>query len=169
MQFSLQDIPPRQLFRSIRRASKKLRPWWIRALSLKRIQGFAVYQCYPEHGYHSTVDLDDRTQLVLTELYHDYTRRNILSELQWLPWLQQHFNQGDSTPDKPRLALQLVLRWDSTKIGLYGLNAILLSLAIGFWFQYRQEGDRIAVVQTAWTIAGFIIGAASGTFPYRLH
>ncbi|KAH8716766.1 hypothetical protein GQ44DRAFT_730472 [Phaeosphaeriaceae sp. PMI808] len=157
----VEDIAHRQFFRSIHHVSTKLRPWWIRVLSLKSIQGFAVYQCYPGHGYHSTADLDHQTELVLTELYHDYTRRNVLSELRWLPWIQQYFNQGDSEPGKPRLALQLVLRWDSTKIGLYGLTPVLLSLAIGFWFQYSQEGDRIAVVQTAWTISGFIIGTAS--------
>ncbi|KAG7284298.1 hypothetical protein NEMBOFW57_010667 [Staphylotrichum longicolle] len=60
----------------------------------------------------------------------------------------------------PCLALSLVIKWSITKIAIYGFTPILLSLAIGFWFQYSQEGDRVAVVQTAWTISSFIIGAS---------
>jgi hypothetical protein len=54
------------------------------------------------------------------------------------------------------------VKWSAAKIAIYGLTPILVSLAVGFWFQYSQEGDRIAVVQTAWTISSYIIGASGG-------
>lgn len=158
----IEGIAHQHLFQAIRLASRQLRPWWKRVLSLKSIQGFAVYQCHPVHAYHEAVDLDRQTELLLTELFHDYTRRNTLSELRWLPWIQQRFNHGDREPGKPCYALQLILRWSIAKIAVYGVTPIILSLAVGFWFQYAQEGDRIAIVQTAWTISSFIIGGASG-------
>ncbi|OCL10862.1 hypothetical protein AOQ84DRAFT_336800 [Glonium stellatum] len=128
----VEDILNGQLFESIRRISRQLRPWWRRMLSLKSIQGFAIYECLPDHAYHRSIELGHRTEPILTEFYHDYSRRNVLAELRWLPWIQEHFNQGDSNPDKRCYALQLVLRWSITKITVYGLTPMLLSLAIGF-------------------------------------
>ncbi|PSN71197.1 hypothetical protein BS50DRAFT_584721 [Corynespora cassiicola Philippines] len=157
----IRNVSLSQFLRYIHRVSRMLRPWWVRVFSLKSIQGFAIYQCYPNDGHHSAVDLDHHTELVLQEFYHDYMYGEDNTGSRWLHWIQQHFNQGDSEPDKPRLALQLVLRWDGRKIGFYGLTPVLLSLAVGFWLQYSQKGDRIAVIHTAWTVSGYILGAAS--------
>ncbi|KAI0450478.1 hypothetical protein F5B21DRAFT_427493 [Xylaria acuta] len=164
-----------RLFTEIRRAAQSLRPWWVRLFSLKAIWGFGIYECLPDHGYHIPLEMDHQTEAAIRELYRAYNNSRLVADRndRWLNWVQEHFNAGDvildpEEPDnintkKPRLALELILTWSVLKIALYGLTPILLSLAIGFWFQYTQDGDRIAVVQTAWTISSYIIGASGVT------
>lgn len=198
----MDDIVDERLFEKIRQAVRALRPWWKRALSLKSVQGFTLYRCYPGHEYHEVMELDDKARAVLRELWHDYNRSRWDQAGRWLAWVQQQLNRGDfvtarhlnsglradnettsntnpmtdpppenetNAVEDPRannapcLTLSLVIKWSITKIAIYGFTPILLSLAIGFWFQYSQEGDRVAVVQTAWTISSFIIGASQGT------
>ncbi|CAM1503176.1 Fc.00g079520.m01.CDS01 [Cosmosporella sp. VM-42] len=178
------NIKREDLFNEIREAVRILRPWWKRFISLKSVQGFSLYRCFPESGHHEAIELDDMAKSVLYELWHEYNRSKKDHGGRWLAWAQENLNQGDfkaaddASPllvnrdsdsqndninEAMCLTLFLVIRWSATKIAIYGLSPILLSLAIGFWFQYTQEGDRIAVVQTAWTISSFIIGASGVT------
>jgi len=184
------------LFKKIRGAKRKLRPWWKSLFSLKSVQGFSLYRCYPENEYHERVEVDEMTRAVLSELWYEYNHQREDKGGRWLAWVQQHLNRGDilvrtaddepgpadpghpppaederqmiPSPDARCLALQLVIKWSTGKIAVYGMTPILVSLAVGFWFQYSQEGDRIAVVQTAWTISSYIIGASGGECLGRL-
>lgn len=50
--------------------------------------------------------------------------------------------------------------WSTPKIIFWGSLPILLSLAIGFWYMCKPRDpceDHIAIVQTAWGIASYII------------
>ncbi len=155
-------------FAAIRKGTKTLRPWWRRVLSLKSVSGFSVYECLPKQGYHVAVEIDDRTKAVLGELYREYVHSQHVPEKlalvqgwRWLNWTQETFNRGDTNDDEHCLALELILKWSVSKICIYGLTPVIFSLAIGFWFQYSQAGDHLAIVQTAWAISSFVIGASS--------
>jgi hypothetical protein len=113
-----------------------------------------------------TVDLDAQTEATLEEFYHDYTHRRVETQRRWLPWIQEHFNAGDHFEEegKRKLGLQIVQRWSGTKLSVYASVPITLSLVLGFWYQATVEGEDNAVSQTAWTISGFVIAAASVLF-----
>ncbi len=162
-------LPRLSFFAAIRKGTRHLRPWWRRVFSLKSVSGFSVYECLPKQSYHVAVEIDDRTKAVLADFYREYVHsRSVPEELaalqgwRWSNWIQETFNRGDAEDGAPCLTLELVLKWSVSKICIYGLTPVVFSLVIGFWFQYSQTGDQLAVVQTAWTISSYIIGASSG-------
>ena len=85
-----------------------------------------------------------------------------LMEERWLSWVQEHLKAGDREKDGRHLSLELVMKWKPWKIGIYGLTPVVLSLVSGFIFQYLQEGDRVAVIQTAWTISSYTTATSRG-------
>ncbi|KAK4235083.1 hypothetical protein C8A03DRAFT_37090 [Achaetomium macrosporum] len=158
-----------QLFKQIRKAEQNLRPWFKRVLSLKRVAGFGVYRCVPSDGYHIMDPVDNHTQRILNDLYRDYSsaRRDSSAhglDERWLTWVRQELNAGVKDPDAGEYALRLVLRWSAAKIVFWVVSPVVLSLVIAFWYMYKPRGpeaDEVAVVQTAWTIASYIITAAA--------
>ncbi|KAK3303020.1 uncharacterized protein B0T15DRAFT_261431 [Chaetomium strumarium] len=151
------------LFKQIRRAERKLRPWGRRLLSLKRVAGFGLYRCVPSHGYHIMDPVDNRTQRILNDLYRDYSGTHDPGD-RWLTWVRQELNAGVLDPEVGEYALRLLLRWSATKIVFWVMSPVVLSLVIALWYMYRPRGpeaDEVAVIQTAWTIASYIITAAA--------
>jgi hypothetical protein len=173
------------LFKQIRKAKRQLRslPW--RLLSLKDVSSFGIYECHPREGYHSVLKICDETKRTLTELYKEMQSGEPDYGSRWLVWIQRHFNNipestfkeifhknpdgrpstlGTVNAESGKYALQLILHWSMPKIVFWGFLPILLSLAIGFWYMYepRDPGeDPLAIVQTAWGIASYIITAGA--------
>jgi len=156
------------LFSSIRKSSWKLWPLHKRLFSLKHISGFGLYHCHVDSGYHSPVDVDDRTKQTLFEFYLDYKHSPPGMDHQWLEWIHEHLNSGDADPRNGKYTLELQLRWSITKILIYGLLPVLGSLVVGVaYMQVRMRraddfGAQLSVVQTAWGIASYVVGAAGG-------
>lgn len=147
------------LFQQIRKAHRHLRNPLRRAMSLKEVCGFGIYECDPHKGYHKEVEIDRETERALTELWRNYCSHKLDYEGRWLMWIHQHFNNGSKSPQKGRLALEFKLRWSVVKVVFWGILPVLLSLAIGFWYMYSEhEGvDDVAVAEAAWVIASYIV------------
>lgn len=155
------------LFKQIRNAQRHLRNPFRRALSLMEVCGFGIYECHPAKGYHKEVKLDAETEGTLAELWRAYAGHTLDYEGRWLLWIHEHFNNGSRNPEKGRLTLEFKLRWSVYKVVIWGLIPILLSLAIGFWYMYKDHGDidEVAVAEAAWVIATYIITTSARTVP----
>ena len=147
------------LFQQIRKAHSHLRNPIRRAISLKEVSGFGIYQCHPSKGHHTEVILDGETAAALAELWRSYNTHKLDWEGRWLMWIHQHFNNSSKNPEKGTLTLELKLRWSVFKVVFWGVVPILLSLAIGFWYMYSDHGevDGVAVTEAAWVVATYII------------
>jgi hypothetical protein len=62
-----------------------------------------------------------------------------------------------------QLSLEIVLGWSPLRISIMVLGPVLLSLAIGLWFQSKNPTD-LATIQTAWGIASYSVTAGSCEF-----
>jgi hypothetical protein len=156
---------PRDILDAIRSAIKRLRPWYLRIFTFKSVAAFDIYECNPELGQHSPVQTSDTTDAALLDLYYDFNAGRRDHDDEWKKWIHRNFNRGDSFPGSRSLALRLVLRWSAKKILLFTFVPILLSLAIGFWFIFdrgQADEDYATVVQTAWTVASYIVTTAGG-------
>ncbi|OQV02826.1 hypothetical protein CLAIMM_07956 isoform 3 [Cladophialophora immunda] len=147
------------LFQQIRKAHRYLRNPVRRAMSLKEVSGFGIYQCDPSKGYHREVELDSETESALAELWRSYNTHKLDYEGRWLLWIHQHFNNSSKNPEAGTLTLELRLRWSVFKVVFWGVVPILLSLAVGFSYMYSDHGevDDVAVAEAAWVIATYII------------
>lgn len=147
------------LFQEIRKAHRHLRNPFRRALSLKEVSGFGIYECDSSKGYHREVDLDKETHRALAELWRNFSGNKLDYEGRWLMWIHQHFNNGSKNPEMGRLTLEFKLRWSVYKVVFWGVVPILLSLAVGFWYMFSDHGevDGVAVAEAAWVIATYII------------
>jgi hypothetical protein len=167
----VQDMRSREntsLFESIRKASWKLWPLHKRLFSLKSISGFSLYHCHVDSGYHSTVEIDDRTKQTLFTFYIDYKHDKSEMDNGWTDWVHKFLNSSSPDPRKGGYTLELVLRWSITKIIIYGLLPVIGSFAVGIGYMQgcmsdaADFGTYLAVVQTAWGIASYVVGAAGG-------
>ncbi|KAK5459851.1 hypothetical protein LTS15_003980 [Exophiala xenobiotica] len=147
------------LFQEIRKAHRHLRNPFRRALSLKEVSGFAIYECDSSKGYHREVELDKETHRALAELWRNFSGNKLDYEGRWLMWIHQHFNNGSKNPEMGRLTLEFKLRWSVYKVVFWGVVPILLSLAVGFWYMFSDHGevDDVAVAEAAWVISTYII------------
>ncbi|KAF2099672.1 hypothetical protein NA57DRAFT_55617 [Rhizodiscina lignyota] len=151
------------LFKQIRNAYRHLRNPLRRALSLKEVSGFGIYECDSHKGYHREIELDGETERALTELWRNYSGHKLDYEGRWLMWIHENFNNSSKSPEKGRLTLEFKLRWSVSKVVFWGIVPILLSLAIGFWYMYSDHGDvdDVAVAEAAWVIATYIITSSA--------
>jgi len=151
------------LFKQIRYAERQLRHPLRRLLSLKRVGAFGLYRCHPLQDYHSHPDISDETKRCLAELYRSYRTEKRDYQDRWMTWIHANFNNGSNNPKDGTYTLQLLLQWSPIKLIIWSLVPILLSLAIGLWYMinpYPGE-DHVVVVQTAWTIASYIVTTAA--------
>ncbi|KAL3455909.1 hypothetical protein BJX64DRAFT_53619 [Aspergillus heterothallicus] len=147
------------LFPQLRSGIKTLRPLWRRLLSLKTVSGFALYECHPADNSHSIPEVSSATERTLVALFWDFQTSDFDTEDHWMAWVRTELNGGQR-----KFALRLVLRWSAGRFVVWGTTPILLSLAIGFWYMYKPWDagvDEVAVVQTAWTIASYIVTTAA--------
>jgi hypothetical protein len=154
------------LFKQIRKAYRHLRNPLRRAMSLKEVSGFGVYQCDPIKGYHKEVELDRDTQRALAELWRSYCSHKLDYGGRWLMWIHEHFNNGSKSPEKGGFALEFKLRWSAYKVIFWGILPVLLSLAVGFRYMYSDHGDvdDVAVAEAAWVIATYIVTTSARKF-----
>jgi hypothetical protein len=147
------------LFHAIREGHRQLRGPIRRWLSLKELSGFGIYECVSGKGYHKVVEIDAATEKVLAELWRNYQIHKLDYEGRWLMWIHQNFNESSKNPAEGRLALQFKLRWSIVKVVFWGIIPVLLSLAIGFWYMYKDHGDidHVAVAEAAWVIGTYIV------------
>lgn len=152
------------LFKQIRKAERKLRSPFRRLLSLKRIGGFGVYRCHPSQDYHSNPGISDETTRCLVELYRNYRTEKRDYQGRWMNWIHKNFNNNSVNPEDGKYALQLLLRWSPLKLVIWASIPIIFSLVIGLWYMISPHPgeDYVAVVQTAWTIASYIVTTAAG-------
>lgn len=148
-----------QLFKIIHRAIWILRPFPRRYLSLKRVVDFCIYECDPITGSHRTVELTGQTELALKELWRDFNQRKTDDGDRWRDWITANLNANSSDTVQGTLTLGLVLQWSPYKLAVWGLTPFLLSLAVGFWYSFTSQAneDHVAIVQTGWTIASYIV------------
>lgn len=154
---------PEDLFKQIHKAEHELRSPFRRTLSLKRVSGFGLYRCHPSQDYHSNPDTSDETTRCLAELYRNYRTEKQDYQDRWMDWIHQNFNGGSMNPEMGIYALQLRLKWSPIKLVIWSMFPILLSLAIGLWYMLNPQPteDYVAVVQTAWTMASYIVTTAA--------
>lgn len=170
---STDDGRSKDMMVSMHAAVRALRPWYVRWFTLKSVGGFGIYECHQMNnngtgsgvGYHTVLDVSEATRLSLSELYYDFVaQRRDVNEC-WKLWVHQHFNAGDEHPGARRLGLQLLLRWSVRKIVAYVTTPVPASLIFGFTYTFAVTGpnvDRVAVLQTAWTVASYIVTTAGG-------
>ena len=60
--------------------------------------------------------------------------------------------------------MELVLRWSGLCLSFVVLGPVLLSLAVGVWFQSKNPTD-LATVQTAWGMASYVTIAGRSEDP----
>ncbi|KAI1612711.1 hypothetical protein EDD37DRAFT_607373 [Exophiala viscosa] len=151
------------LFQAIRKAHRTLRNPLRRALSLKEVSGFGIYECDPAKGYHREVELDHETGRALSELWRSYKGNKLDYEGRWLMWIHEHFNADSNNPEMGGLTLEFKLRWSVVKVVFWGTVPIVLSLVIGFWYMYSDHGDvdDVAVAEAAWVIATYIVTSSA--------
>lgn len=153
-----------KIFKQIRKAERRLRPWWKSLLSLKTVVCFGVYECLPHQGRHILLPVDKHTQQILTDLYREYNSASVDYDNRWHRWIIDEMNLGSREPEEGKYALRLVLGWSAPKIIFWTTSPVILSLVIAFWYSYKPRdpgADEVAIVQTAWTIASYIITAAA--------
>jgi hypothetical protein len=78
----------------------------------------------------------------------------------WTTWIEESLNEED---DEHGFSIEIVLGWSPIRISIVVLTAVILSLAIGIWFQSRNPTD-LVTVQTAWGIATYIVTAGTCEF-----
>ncbi|EPE34698.1 hypothetical protein GLAREA_10392 [Glarea lozoyensis ATCC 20868] len=154
------------LFKQIYIATLIVRPPKRQWLSLKHITGFGIYKCHPTEDYHTTIDYDSATKRALAELFKDYQSRFWTFEDhgdRWMNWIHAEFNNSDADPRNGTYSLQLVLGWSVPKLIFWGTAPVVLSLVVGLWYMLTPQpgADYVAVVQTAWTIASYIVTSAA--------
>lgn len=160
-----------QLFRRLHKAAREIWPLNKRLFSLKSISGFGLYHCHTVSSYHSSIIVDSRTKQTLSEFYTNYknNRIDLSSKRKWTEWVHKELNNGSVVPEQGRYTLELTLRWSAVKIVLYGLLPVLGSLIVGLAYMQARisnaDGDfgtELSVIQTAWGLASYVVGAAGG-------
>ncbi|KAH0428607.1 hypothetical protein CcaCcLH18_08873 [Colletotrichum camelliae] len=154
------------MFKQIRNTIGEFRPMYRRLLSLKGVSSFGIYQCFIHSDDHAPRQLDRETQRSL-ELFFAAFRsggNKKHGNHRWIQWVHQEFNSASVDPAEGKYTLELKLDWSAPKFVFWGMAPILLSIVIGLWYMLKplEEGaDYIAVVQTGWTIASYIVTAAA--------
>jgi hypothetical protein len=104
--------------------------------------------------------MDAQTETALARLYYEFRHPGKDFGRRWETWIHENLNQSDYDPTKRSFSVQLVLRRSIAKIVAYGTAPLVVSLAIGFWYQFwypTTSDSRNAIIQTAWTTSSYII------------
>jgi len=126
-------------------------------------------QCHTEDGFHSRVEIDERTRNALVQLYADgfgfgKQREDTRINEAWKPWIHKYLNSGTYDAKDGKYSLQLQLAWSPYRIMVLASTPILLSLAIGIWYDVVYEEPEVAFV-----IATYIATAGGGKWSSPLY
>lgn len=156
-------VTDKDLFKQMHKAERKLRSLFRRLFSLKRVGGFGIYKCHPSQDYHSNPEISNETKRCLVELYRNYRTEKRDCNDRWNNWIHQNFNNSSLNPEEGVYALQLLLRWSPLKLVVWASVPTIFSLVIGLWYMISPHPgeDYVAVIQTGWTIASYIITTAA--------
>lgn len=113
-------------------------------------------------GFHSQVQIDERTRNALVQLYADgfgfgKHREDTRTNEAWKPWIHKHLNSGTYDAKDGKYSLQLQMAWSPYRIMALASTPILLSLAIGIWYDVHYEEPEVAFV-----IATYVATAGGG-------
>jgi hypothetical protein len=158
------------LFACMRKGIRMLRPLHVRIFSLKKVVGFGVYRSTTigPTDFSNTVVPDARTAVALTKFWREYKSQRPDFDDRWSRWVQEGLNAGGTEPEDGMYGLSLKMGWSAKKFVNYGVFGILASLIAGFGitFGWTKEGmqysDEVALCQTAWTVASYIVTTAGG-------
>jgi hypothetical protein len=117
---------------------------------------------------HQRVNLSGKSKLVLRHLkvdYKTYGGQDLRTAMVWVDWIHNNLNNGSFDPKHTdetgvRYSLECCFDWSAKRISVAFLIPLSLSVVVGLWYQ-RSTGD----VQTAWSIASFIVTASAGKNP----
>jgi hypothetical protein len=74
----------------------------------------------------------------------------------WADYIHKNFNGSSEGPGEGNFSIQLLLGWSVVKIVVMSLTPVILSLAIGTYYQKVHQD-----VGTAWVISTYIVAAAA--------
>jgi hypothetical protein len=118
-------------------------------------------KCNWEAEFHEKIEMTVEEEMTLTSLYGAYGSWTLDKE-DWAMWIHESLNYDCfdplGIPLEHTLSLEIVLGWSLFRISVVILAPILLSLALGLWFQSKNIND-LATVQTAWSIASYVATA----------
>ncbi|KAF8241844.1 hypothetical protein K440DRAFT_208150 [Wilcoxina mikolae CBS 423.85] len=121
---------------------------WRYFQSLKVVRGFGIYECDPNNGSHRRIPLDTRKQQIVNQIYYEYMMA--VNRDAWIEWIWD-------TITTRNLSIELILGWSVARISVVVSFPVILSFVIGMWYM-KATGD----VQTAWTIASYVVTAVEG-------
>jgi hypothetical protein len=124
-------------------------------------------QCNWYLGVHERLTLSPADEVALSDLQWAY-HSGAKNAREWTTWIQESFNKNSNDPRRDRehsLSLEIVLGWSPIRISLIVLTPVILSLAIGIWFQSRNSKD-LVTIQTAWGIATYIVTTGTCEFSF---
>ncbi|KAH6865307.1 hypothetical protein BKA58DRAFT_242624 [Alternaria rosae] len=133
--------------------------------SLREVKQFRLYKCRWKNGQHIQVPLTLKSERSLYQLWRTYSEwwRSKDTGEQWTRWIHENINRGSNEPldedVEDHLSLEVVLGWSALRISAIVLMPVMLSLAIGLWFQWSNPKD-LATIQAAWSIASYVVTAS---------
>jgi hypothetical protein len=77
----------------------------------------------------------------------------------------KHLNNSSKNPVEGRYSIEILLSWSVLRLSIVTSIPVLLSLAVGLWYQTLPAEDGSDPTGTAWIIATYIITA--GACKYR--
>ncbi|KAK0611631.1 hypothetical protein B0T14DRAFT_571508 [Immersiella caudata] len=171
--FSAVDCQPRErvvvirpkdeerLFLKVRLATLRLRGASY-FFSLKSVKAFRLYRCMTSTGSHQQLEIDNAALADLRQFKAAYKKQPWPSAAVNEKWTQWVFdcldNRSLDIMDEAAYSLEIVLGWSPSRIAIAVLSPVLLSLAVGLWFNSRDWTD-LATIQTAWGVASYIATA----------
>ncbi|KAI3538433.1 hypothetical protein CSPX01_09570 [Colletotrichum filicis] len=116
--------------------------------------------CNAQEGTHERVELDNNGAADLQLLLHTYKKWRVPEHIAvaWGDWIHEELNSDSHDVLKGKFSLELVLGWSVSRIAVVILIPVVLSLAIGLWFNSKGWTDP-TTIQTAWSIASYIVTA----------
>ncbi|KPM37516.1 hypothetical protein AK830_g9035 [Neonectria ditissima] len=165
--FDLFDREPREiaiditdganLFWKLKWGTLRLRGIRAALLSLKSVRTIRLYkrQCFPQEGFHRRIILPAHAIEDMRNLVTTYKMLHVSSGMSsdWADWITSNINEEN-------YALEIVFDWSPLRVSIALLMPMVLSLAIGLWFNSRDWTD-LATIQTAWGVASYVVTAAS--------
>ncbi|KAK4452192.1 hypothetical protein QBC34DRAFT_435989 [Podospora aff. communis PSN243] len=149
------------LFLKVRLATLRLRGASY-FFSLKSVKAFRLYRCITSTGSHQQLQMDDAALADLRQFKAAYKKNPwppaAVSE-KWTQWVFDCLdNRSLNVLDEGAYSLEVVLGWSPSRIAIAVLSPVLLSFAVGLWFNSRDWND-LATIQTAWGVASYIATA----------
>ena len=119
-------------------------------------------QCESSVGDHTRVVLSEHQRSCLRSFYNSYRwRSDGAPEFLWDDWVFKHLNNSSKNPSEGKYSIEVLLSWSVLRLSGVTSIPVLLSLAIGLWYQTLAAENGSDPTGTAWIIATYIITAGA--------